>query len=189
MSKSRPRGGPTSSSCRCVQTALQILGLLENSNNKLNFTALDHVLAIQKDAISQFLPILKCQACSAAPGLLIFICEKILINFESFSTGSHEWRPRPFRSCSHGDPDKSKTGETQKLFLGVYEVDSEHEQGILLKSLAKVQVQEFRRVLIKLEEVAMAREWELHQPSLTSMILRLEDTVTRLRVGESTHLG
>ena len=192
MSKSRPRGGPTSPSCRCVQTALQVLELLENSNNKLNSAALDHVLAIQKNVISQILPILRCRACRAAPGFvmqLIVICERLLINFESFTTGFHQWRPRPIRSYSHGDPDKSKTGDTQKFFLGVCEVDSEHEQRILLTSLAMIQLQEFHWVLLKLEEVAVFREWEIHQSSLTSLIQRLQDTATGLRVEESTHLG
>lgn len=192
MSMSRPWGGPTFSACRCVQTALQVLELLENSNNKLHITALDHILAIQKNAIFELLPILKCRACTAAPGFvtqLIVICEKVLISFDSFTTGFHGWRPRQIRSYNHGDPDKSKTGDTQKFFLGVCEVDSEHEQRILLASLAIVQLREFHRVLLKLDEIAVFREWDIHQCLLTSLIQRLQDTATRLRVQESTHLG
>ena len=120
---------------------------------------------------------------------LIVICEKILINFESFTTEFYGWRSRSNRSYHYGDPDKSKTGDTQKFFLGVCEVDSKHEQRILLASLAIVQLQQFHRLLNKLEEVAVSREWEIHQSSLTSLIQRLQDTATRLRVQEFTHLG
>lgn len=174
-------------------TALQVLELLESNNIELESTALDHVLVIQKNAISQCLPILECQACNAAPALgmrMTVICEKILIAFESFPTRFQGWRPRPIHSYSHGDPNKSEMGETQKFFLGVYEVESEHEQRILLRSLAVVQLQEFHRVLIKLEEVAMSREWEIHQSLLISLILRLQNTATGwLRVRKPTNIG
>lgn len=193
MSPPRPSQSPSYSSCGCMATALQMLELLESNNIELESTALDHVLVIQKNAVSQCLPILECQACNAAPALgmrMTVICEKILIAFESFPTRLQGWRLRPIGSYSHGDPNKSKMGETQKFFLGVYEVESEHEQRILLRSLAVVQLQEFHRVLIKLEEVALTRKWEIHQSLLTSLILRLQNTATGwLRVPETTYLG
>lgn len=188
MSQFTPQKGPISSSCQCMQTALRVLEFLDN--NKLSSTALDHALAIQKTAISQFLPLLDCQACSADPDfmmLLTVICDKILISFEFCSTGFQRWKPRPIQSCIHGNPSESKNGATQRFFLGVYEVDSEHEQRSLLRSLAIVQLQAFHRFLIKMEESTAPKNWPAHQFSLGSLMLRLQDTATGLCARERTH--
>lgn len=179
---------PRSSSCQCVQTALRILEVLETDNSKFNNSAFDHILGLKKSAISQCSLMLGCQACSAASAfvvLLIVICEKILISFEAWSTRYQGRKPRASEVSSEGERTDRNKGKIRKFFLGVYEVDSEHEQCSLLRSLAMVQIRLLHRLLNRLQDFVASRNWATHQASLASFVLRLEEAAAGLIARES----
>lgn len=179
---------PSPPPCQCVQTALRILETLESDNNKFNNSAFDHILGLKKNAISQCSLLLGCQACSTTSAfvvLLIVICEKILISFEAWSTRYQGRKPRASEGSSEGGPTGRSKGKIKRFFLGVYEVDSEHEQCSLLRSLAMVQMRLLHRLLNKLQDFAVSRNWATHQASLASFVLRLEEAAAGLIARES----
>ena len=175
-----------------MQTALRILEVLETDNNKFNNSAFDHILGLKKNAISQCSLMLGCQACSTASAfvvLLIVICEKILMSFEAWSSRYQGRTPKASEGSGEGEPSDRSKGKIRILFLGVYEVDSEHEQCSLLRSLAMVQLGHLRRLLKKLQGFAASRKWATHEASLTSFVLRLEEAAAGLITRESLEIG
>ena len=178
----------TSSSCQCMQTALGVLEALETDNNPFSPSAFDHILRLKKNAISQCVLMLRCQACSAASAfvmVLIIICEKILISFEKWSTRYQGRKPQPSQISDLGVSSETNEGKVKKFFLGVYEVDSEHEQCSLLRSLAMVQLRHLHRLLVRLKEFAACRKWAAHQALLASFVVRLEEAAAGLIARES----
>ena len=180
---------PSSSSCHhCIQTALRILERLETVNNKFNKSTFDHILGLKKDAISQCSLILACRSCTAVSALvvlLIVICEKILMSFEAWSTQYQGRKPKASAGSNGGEWNDRSNSKVKKFFLGVYEVDSEHEQCSLLRCLAMVQLRSLDRLLKGLLEYAASRNWATHQASLASFILRLEKAAAGLIARES----
>ena len=179
---------PNSSSCQCMQMALRILELLETDNNRFNNLAFDHILVLKKNAISQCSKMLGCQACTAVSAfvvLLIVICEKILVSFEAWSTRYPRSKPKADEGSSEEEPSGRRKGNLRTFFLGVYEVDSEHEQCSLLRSLALVQIRHLHRLLNGLQGLAASRNWTTHQASLASFLLRLEEAAAGLIARES----
>ena len=171
-----------------MQTALRVLEVLETDNNKFNHLAFDHILGLKKNAISQCSLMLGCQACTAVSAfvvLLIVICEKILMSFEAWSTQYQGRNPKASDSSSEGEPIGRSKGNFRKFSLGVYEVDSEHEQCSLMRSLAMVQLRHLHRLLNKLQGLAASRNWATHQASLASFVLRLEEAAAGLIARES----
>ena len=180
---SKVSNSPTSSSCQCLQTALQVLEVLETGNNRFNKSAFDHILGLKKNAISQCSIMLGCQTCSAVSAfvmLLIVICEKILLSFEAWSIRYQGRKPKSSDGHSEGQTSDCRKGQVRKFFLGVYEVDSEHEQCSLLRSLALVQLRHLHRLLDRLQGFAASKNWAAHQATLTSFIVRLEEAAAGL---------
>ena len=180
---------PSGSSChQCIQTALRILERLETVNNKFNKSTFDHILGLKKDAISQCSLILTCRSCTAVSGLvvlLIVICEKILMSFEAWSTQYQGRKPKANAGSSEGEPNDRSNGNVKKFFLGVYQVDSEHEQCSLLRCLALVQLRNLHQLLNGLQGYAVSKNWATHQASLASFVLRLENAAAGLIARES----
>ncbi len=177
-------------SCQCMQTALQILEVLETDNNKFNSSGFDHILAVKKNAIARCTTILDCHTCSAASAfvmLLIVICKKILISFEAWSSRYHG---RKQVSSEVLVPVESKANsKVNTFFLGVYEVDSEDEQCSLLRSLAMVQLRHLRRLMNKIKRLASSRSWAAHQAVSASFLLRLEQAAAGLVAWEFVGRG
>ena len=179
----------SSSSCRqCIQSALRILEDLETVNNKFSKSTFDRILGLKKDAISQCSLILACRSCTAVSALvvlLIVICGKLLTSFETWSTRYQGRKPKTSTNCSEPEPSDSNNDKAKKIFLGVYEVDSEHEQCALLRCLAIVQLRNLHRLLHGLQEFVASKNWVTHQASLASFVLRLEKAAAGLIARES----
>ena len=171
-----------------MQTALRILEVLETDNNKFNDSAFDHILRLKKHAISQCSLILGCRSCTAVSAfvvLLIVICEKILVSFEAWPTRYQRRKSNASAGSGEGEFIDHSNGKIEKFFLGVYEVDSEHEQCSLLRCLAMVQLRHLYRLLKRLQGFAATRNWATHQASLASFVLRLEKAAAGILSQES----
>lgn len=178
----------SSSCCQCIQSALRILEGLETVNNKFSMSTFDQILGLKKDAISQCSLILACRSCTAVSALvvlLIVICEKLLTSFETWSTRYQGRKPKASVDSCEGESNDCSNGKVKKIFFGVYEVDSEHEQCALLRCLAMIQLRNLHRLLHGLQEFAASKNWVTHQVSLASFVLRLEKAAAGLIARES----
>ena len=185
---SRTPDSSSSSCCQCIQSALRILEGLETVNNKFSKSTFDRILGLKKDAISQCSLILACRSCTAVSALvvlLIVICEKLLTSFETWSTQYQGRKPKTSADASEGEPNDCSNGKVEKMLLGAYEVDSEHEQCALLRCLAMVQLRNLHRLLHGLQEFAASKDWVTHQASLASFALRLRKAAAGLIARES----
>lgn len=171
------------SPCQCTHTALRVLETLQISNCKLAPSAFDRILCLKKQAIEKCTSITDCPNCLAVSPmvtLLIVICEKLVVSFESWSNRYNEKILARPQENADGDVGRERIQQIGILALGVYQVDVEEEKCSLLRALAMVQLRRLTHILSKLTNVARYQGWAGHRTILNSLVSRSETAASGL---------
>ncbi|KAK2752862.1 hypothetical protein FQN54_008015 [Arachnomyces sp. PD_36] len=174
------RSTSASACSECANNAFQVLGDLQISNSKSAPTSFDGLLNLKKESLDQCFRIMDCPDCAASTTvitLLTAICERLLISFEIWERLYRERSAARLEACLEKG---ESSGALQSFFLGVYEVGVGDEQCSILRALAMVQLRRLTRLLGRMIDVAVTREWAERKRALDSFVSRIEGTATGL---------
>lgn len=173
---SPPTSTSSSSGCQCTQDAVRILEALQIDNNKLNPSTFDRILSMKKSTIDQCTSMMCCPICSTTSAfvmLLIVICEKLVISFETWSSRYKGKFPAMAQKI-HGVDETSNNDQPSKVLFGAYEADKKSEQCSILRALAMCQLRRLTGLLSSLAKIAASKKWLAHETLLHSFHSRVQ---------------
>lgn len=152
-SKSLRPSGNSPTRCECLRTIEVLFEELERKKHTIDPAALDSILASQKKALVRCNSVLSCSTCAARSEyilLLGLITERLATLCEStVSLYLKEVQRRSsFRTSSNGKHhSRTSSEETNKVFLGRYEIESPEEWSSLIRVLIVIQIRNLRILL------------------------------------------
>lgn len=161
--------------CQCTHDAVRILEVLQVTNNIINPTTGDRVLSLKKTAIDQCITMMNCPICSTTSAfvmLLIVICEKLVMSFESWSSNDKGKFLLVQQKCREDD-ESSRTSQSSNMMLGAYEADLESEKYSIFRALAMCQLRRLTGLLSSLMDISASKDWGTHLNLLNSFQSRV----------------
>lgn len=140
--------------CRCLDTVKVLLQGLSRKSHAKKLPTLDSILASQREALGRCDSILNCPTCVARPEYLLFL-ELITENLTSLceltvSKYKSEVQPKYRDALSGYGPQqecRSPSADSNKVFLGKYEIESPEEWSSLIRVLIAMQLRNLRTLL------------------------------------------
>ena len=181
---------PAVSPARC-QCLLTVGALLEGFERKKHFrdpAALDSILASHKEALTRCNVILSCSACTARSEhmlLLGMITERLVALYESTVSLYLEQvqRHHSFGVSSNGMPQpRGPLDESNKIFLGHYEVDSPEEWSSLIQVLLVLQLRGLWGLLEGMKKAVAGGKSATQLPMVDTCERRVARLVQKLRL-------
>lgn len=124
---------PSTQSCQCILTALNLLELLQTEDYRTDAGTVDNVLQRNKDGLAQCLELATCKACmniSSFTLLLINVCQVAVASFEKALSAIETQQPATngSRAVDH-DPEDTPFPTHQQTrrpssFMGLYEINT-----------------------------------------------------------------
>ena len=186
-----PDDSPTR--CQCLWTIEVSLEELERKKRIADPAALDSILASQKKALAGGNAVLDCSTCVTRSEYVLLLgltTEKLVTLCEStvFLYLKEVQRRSGSRTSSDSTcRSRTSSGESTKLFLGRYEIESLEEWSSLTRVLIVLQLRNLLTLLVRIKEAAVSGTNVTQLPMVKAAERRVGALIQKLRQPESRY--
>ena len=173
--------------CLCLWTIRVLLEELEKNNNPADPAALDTNLSSQKQALARCKTILKCSTCVARSEYILIlglIAQRLVTSYEASVSVYMQGLQRrsSIRVESNGiGRSQIRSEESEKVFLGHYEIDSPEEWSSLIRVIICLQLREFQTLLADMKDAAADGPKAAEMPVVRATERRIASLIYKLR--------
>ena len=185
VQKTPSQSSPRLQSCGCCHIVAGILERLEAKASLIDRSALDQVLASQREALNQCGSVLQCPSCILRPEytlLLGVVAERLTTSCESIvaqyiAETSQQTRAR---SISGPRPQKSSK-DNDRLYIGCYGIESVEEWQGLMRFLLALQLRTLGQLVGSMKKAASVGFSVTRLPNIGATERRVAGLILKLR--------